>query len=311
MPAYIDPKIPDRLDQLDDYLAKAETRLPSLRKGCEKKIVWFRGRRQRRELAIVYVHGFSASRMETWPLCDQLAAALGANLFYTRLTGHGQDGLSMASARVEDWLADGMQAIAVGRRLGEAVVLIGTSTGGTLVTWLAAQPSVAAPIHSLILLAPNFMPKNPLALVMLWPPGLRFCEHLFGGWRCFTALNTDQSRYWTVRYPLRAIATMMQLVRLSWRIDLKAAAMPVLMMINPWDRVVNVSLAVYRFSHFASAHKKRVWFRENRDMGRHVLAGNILSPQSTPKALAIMLAFIRNIPTVRGTIDDITHRKEG
>ena len=165
--------IPDRLDKLDGYLSESESRITGIREGCEKKIVWYNSQRQQTDLAIVYIHGFSASRMETWPLCDRLAEAMGANLFYTRLTGHGQDGYALGTATVEDWLTDGMEAMAIGQHLGKTFILVGTSTGGTLATWLAAQSSVAPLIHRLILLSPNFLPKNPMAAAALWPPALR------------------------------------------------------------------------------------------------------------------------------------------
>ena len=289
-------KIPERLDILDSYLARSESRVSGIRNGCEKQIVWYDNKRRQRDVAIVYIHGFSASRMETWPLCDRLAEALGANLFYTRLTGHGQDGDALATATVEDWMDDGMEAVAIGQRLGKKVILVGTSTGGTLAAWLAAQPSVAALIHRLILLSPNFFPKNPLAAAALWPPTLRFFESFFGSWRCFIVSNATQARYWTMRYPIKAIATMMQLVRLSWRIDLKNAAMPVLMMVNPWDRVINVTLAIMRYLTFPSSQKRLVLFRGNKDLGRHVLAGDILAPESTAKAVAIIQSYLNSRP---------------
>lgn len=289
-------KIPERLDILDSYIAKSESRVSGIRNGCEKKIVWYDNKRRQHDIAIVYIHGFSASRMETWPLCNRLAEALGANLFYTRLTGHGQNGNALATATVEDWMDDGMEAVAIGKRLGKKVILVGTSTGGTLAAWLAAQPTVAARIHRLILLSPNFFPKNPLAAAALWPPTLRFFEGFFGSWRCFIVSNAMQARYWTMRYPLKAIATMMQLVRLSWRIDLKNAAMPVLMMVNPWDRVINVTLAIMRYRAFPSSQKKLVLFRGNKDLGRHVLAGDILAPESTSKAVAIIQSYLNSRP---------------
>mgnify|MGYP000010259023 CR=1 FL=1 len=286
--------IPERLEMLDSYLAESESRVSGVRDGCEKTIVWYGDQRRQRDRSIVYIHGFSASRMETWPLCDHLAEAMGANLFYTRLTGHGLNGDALATATVQDWMDDGMQAIAIGQQLGEKVILVGTSTGGTLATWLAAQPSVAARIHRLILLSPNFFPKNPLAAAALWPPTLRLFESYFGGWRSFSVANARHAIYWTVRYPVRAIATMMQLVRLSWRIDLKNAAMPVLMMVNPWDRVINVTLAVMRYLTFPSSQKKLVLFRGNKDLGRHVLAGDILAPESTARAMAIIQSYLKS-----------------
>ena len=289
-------KIPERLDILDSYIAKSESRVSGIRNGCEKKIVWYDNKRRQHDIAIVYIHGFSASRMETWPLCNRLAEALGANLFYTRLTGHGQNGNALATATVEDWMNDGMEAVTIGKRLGKKVILVGTSTGGTLAAWLAAQPTVAARIHRLILLSPNFFPKNPLAAAALWPPTLRFFEGFFGSWRCFIVSNAMQARYWTMRYPVKAIATMMQLVRLSWRIDLKNAAMPVLMMVNPWDRVINVTLAIMRYRAFPSSQKKLVLFRGNKDLGRHVLAGDILAPESTARAVAIIQSYLNSRP---------------
>ena len=261
-----------------------------------KKIVWLKGTHQQRDLAIVYIHGFSASRMGTWPLCDRLAEAMGANLFYTRLAGHGKDGDALAGATVQDWMDDGMEAIAIGQRLGKKVILVGTSTGGTLAAWLAAQPSMATSIHRLILLSPNFFPKNPLAVAALWPPTQRLFESFFGSWRSFSVDNARHAIYWTVRYPVRAIATMMQLVRLSWRIDLKNAAMPVLMMVNPWDRVINVTLAIMRYLTFPSSQKKLVLFRGNKDLGRHVLAGDILAPESTARAVDTIQSYLRSRP---------------
>jgi pimeloyl-ACP methyl ester carboxylesterase len=284
--------MPERLAMLDGYISEKESRVPGIREGCEKKIVWHGNQRQRRDLAIVYIHGFSASRMETWPLCDRLAEANGANLFYTRLTGHGQDGPAMAQATVADWLNDGMEAVAIGRRLGRKIILVGTSTGATLAVCLAARPAVAAHIHRLVLLSPNYFPKNPLAAAALWPPSFRIMEQFYGGWRSFSMANDRHARYWTVRYPIKAIATMMQLVRRSWQVDPKNAAMPVLMMVNPWDRVINVTLAVTRYLAFPSAQKKLVLFRENKDLGRHVLAGDILAPEATAKAMDIIDAFI-------------------
>jgi len=279
---------------LDGYLHRSESRFPTIRENCEKRIVWHGGKTEKTTLAIVYIHGFSASRMEVWPLCDRLAQSLGANLFYTRLTGHGQDGTALAEARVGDWLADGLEAVAIGSRLADKIILIGTSTGATLATWLAAQPSVAPRIHRLILLSPNYFPKNPMAAIALWPPGLRLFEAFFGRWRSFSVANARHARFWTVRYPVRAIATMMQLVLRAWQIDRKHTVMPVLMMINPWDRVINVSLAVIRYLAFPSSQKRLVLFRGNKDLGRHVLAGDILAPESTARALAVIQAYLRS-----------------
>lgn len=282
----------NRLERLDRYLAEQESQVIHLRRDCEKKIVWCNGIRRQRELAIVYIHGFSASRKETWPLCDRLARLVNANLFYTRLAGHGQDGEAMGEARVSDWLNDGMEAVSIGRMLGKRIILVGTSTGGTLVTWLSSLGKVSPVLAGVILISPNFFPLNPMATAALWPPGLSFFERLLGGWRCFTISNAIQANYWTVRYPLRSIRTMMQLVCLSWRVNLRGVTAPVLMLVNPFDRVVNVLLARIRFSGFGSSAKRVIWFTANKDPGRHVLAGSLMAPEGTDKALTIIHRFL-------------------
>ena len=287
--------VPSELERLDGYLNQSESRIPNIRSNCEKKIVWHQGLVRRRAFAIVYFHGFSASRMETWPLCDRLAQAIGANLFYTRLTGHGQDGSAMGTARVADWQTDALEALAIGRRIGEKIILIGTSTGGTLATWLAGQPELASRIHCLVLISPNFGPKNPVSMAALCPSVIRVFESFFGGWRSFSVTGADHAHYWTARYPIRAISTMMHLVKEAWQVDLGAATIPVLMLINPWDRVINVTLAVLRFSRFPGRQKRLVWFRENRDLGRHVLAGDILSPGCTSHVLTIIKSYLERL----------------
>jgi esterase/lipase len=289
-----DNSIPQRLERLDSYLGSRESTVRPIKANCEKKIVWNGGKREKTAYAIVYIHGFSASRMETWPLCDHLAAFMGANLFYTRLNGHGQDGSAMGLAQVENWLDDGLEAITIGSRIGDRVILIGTSTGGTLATWLAAHHKTAPLIHRLVLLSPNFFPKNPIAIAALWPAAMRLYEKLFGTWRSITLTNSMQARYWTAKYPIKAIATMMKLVCLAWKADLRQAKMPVLMLVNPWDPVINVTLALLRFRRFPSRRKKVVYFKGSKDLGRHVLAGKVISGETTDRALKIIRNFLNN-----------------
>ncbi|TIR08816.1 MAG: alpha/beta hydrolase, partial [Mesorhizobium sp.] len=77
-------------DDPQAYLARREAAVPDIRDGLEKEIIWANPMiHARTPLSIVYVHGFSASKGEVRPLPDEVADQLDANLFYTRLTGHG------------------------------------------------------------------------------------------------------------------------------------------------------------------------------------------------------------------------------
>ena len=57
-------RVPDRVEALDEALGESErARGPKL--DTEKKIVWATGRPAKAPLALVYIHGFSASRRES------------------------------------------------------------------------------------------------------------------------------------------------------------------------------------------------------------------------------------------------------
>ncbi|TIN41210.1 MAG: alpha/beta hydrolase, partial [Mesorhizobium sp.] len=80
-------------DDPQAYLARKEAAVPDIHDGLEKEIIWVNPMvHARTPLSIVYIHGFSASKGEVRPLPDEVAEGLDANLYYTRLTGHGQGG---------------------------------------------------------------------------------------------------------------------------------------------------------------------------------------------------------------------------
>jgi len=87
-------------DDLDAYLASSEAAYDDIVPGTEKKIIWAGEAGEKTPLSIVYLHGFSATRQETAPLAEELAAELGANLYYDHFTGHGRSGEALAGAAV-------------------------------------------------------------------------------------------------------------------------------------------------------------------------------------------------------------------
>lgn len=92
---YRAPEVP-QIAALDGWLADREAQVPDLRPDAEKTILWAGAPGQKTPLSVVYVHGFSAAAPELRPVPDRFAEALGANLFFTRLAGHGRDGAAMA-----------------------------------------------------------------------------------------------------------------------------------------------------------------------------------------------------------------------
>jgi len=136
----IDAHPPALPEDLDAWLAQTEARYPDLIEGTEKRIVRApHPGAGRRPFSLVYLHGFSASRQEASPLVESLGAQLGADAFFTRIAGHGRSDAAMGEPTLSDWVASGLEAVAVGARLGERTILVGTSTGATLALWLSAS----------------------------------------------------------------------------------------------------------------------------------------------------------------------------
>jgi len=98
---------------LDAYLSESEALFENIREGAQKEIIWAGTPGEVTPFSVVYVHGFSASKGEIRPVPDNVAEALGANLFFTRLTGHGQDGDALGRVTANDWLNDVAEALAI------------------------------------------------------------------------------------------------------------------------------------------------------------------------------------------------------
>lgn len=131
------------------------------------------------ELAILYIHGFSASRAEGEAVVDALSRRYQANTYYLRLPGHGTNKEDQARTAFGDYLDVARQAARVARRLGHRLLVIGTSTGALLATWLAAtEPGLC---DALVLASPLFEFGDHKANLLAYPGGVALAERLLGG----------------------------------------------------------------------------------------------------------------------------------
>ena len=67
----------------------------------------------------------------------------------------------MAEGSVNAWINDYAEAIAIGRAIGDKVVVIGTSTGASLATWAASQPDLRDDVATIIAISPNMGCRRP------------------------------------------------------------------------------------------------------------------------------------------------------
>lgn len=293
-------RTPELPDDLDDYLGTGEAALVDITPGTEKTIRWQDTLETKTSLSIVYLHGFSGTRRETAPLSEFVADDLGANLFYPRLAGHGRPGEALRGVSLNQWINDTVEAIEIGRRLGDKVVVIATSTGATLATWLMAQPEYRDAVACAILMSPNFAPADRGARVALWPWGRQIIRAAIGDYRSWEAKNELQERYWTTRYPIEALVPMMSLVDAVDATDLSVVKTPLLVLYSERDEVVSVPRIKERFAAFGSQKKELVAVADSEGDDNHVLAGAIVAPSRTRHLADKIVSFVRSTVPVTG-----------
>lgn len=284
--------LPD-LDDLDAWLAACEAEVAGLRPGCAKQVVWA-GEQVKTPLSLVYVHGFSATGAELRPLPDQIADALGANLFFTRLTGHGQDGDAMGRARLPDWEADVAQAFEIGRALGHEVIVMGCSTGCTLLTSALAQGQNA---KSVVHVSPNFGLHHRLAQALIDLPGVRrWGPWVAGRTRSFDPISDAHAAYWTVKYDTQAVFTMGDAVRAARASPIETIRTPAYFAYNLADEVVSarrIQAVIDRWGGRVVEDILRAGVGDDK-MG-HVMAGDVFSPGQTAPLAGRITDWLRGL----------------
>ena len=277
--------------KLETYVADSEAAIDDIIPGTEKTIIWAGEPEVQTPLSIIYLHGFSASRQESAPLCDIVAQSLEANLFYTRFTGHGRDGKAMLTGSVNAWLNDAHEALAIGRRLGKKVIVIGMSTGGTTALWLASQ-DLSGSVAAFVLISPNVSLADSRSRILLWPWGGHLAEWFIGPERSWEPDNALHGKFWTTRYPTRALLPMMGMVSLANSLDLSPIDTPFLVIYSPDDHIVSAEAIENMYDKIGTAQKQLIAYKEADDSAQHVLAGDILSPGSTKVLARMILDFV-------------------
>jgi len=278
---------------LDAYLRTREDSVADVKQAARKGIIWRDSvHKTKTPLAIVYLHGFSATRSELSPVVEHLGDSLGANVFFTRLAAHGlTNGEAFAMVSPQQWIDDAREALAIGRQLGNRVIVVGTSTGALLAMQLANESRDSVSPAALVLISPNHEPADWRGRFVAGPFGPRLARLIGGAYHGFKPANAAQAELWTTRYRSEGVAALMDLVLYAQTIDVSKIRIPVLTLYTHTDDVVRIDLIQSRHTQFGSRSKEIVDVPEATN---HVLAGAAMGPRATDPVVNLITRFIRS-----------------
>lgn len=291
--------IPDSVNQIDCYIAFKESKMV-LKPGNEARIVWADSTQPKKtKIVFMYVHGFSASPMEGDPLHREVAKKFGANLLLARVAGHGvpDSDSTYANVTADDYYQSVENYYAIAKKLGDEVVVLGTSFGGAMSLVLAANhPEIKA----LMLYGPCIAIKDPNATLLDNPWGLQMAHLITGSdYRDIPVMAPGHAENWSLHYRLEGVVAVQNLLTHAMNKEVfEKVKMPVFLGYyykdeEHQDNVVSVDAMKVMFEQLGTPAglKKSEAFPNS---GNHVITSNLLG-KLTDKPIASSEAFLRDV----------------
>jgi esterase/lipase len=273
-------EIPTSPREIQTYLAAKEAKNSTIKPDNQGQIIWAdTANPQKTKTVFLYIHGFSASPMEGDPLHKQVAKAFGANLVLARLADHGEfpSDSTMAKATADKFYQSVENYYALAKKLGDEVVVLGTSFGGALSLVLATRhPEIKA----LLLYGPCIAIKDPTASLLDIPWGLQIARSVMrSDFRDIPSTSSGHKSFWSLHYRLEGLVALQNFLTNQMIDDtFQQVKVPVFLAYyykdeTHQDDVVSVKAMQDMFPKLGSKIKKEQAFPLS---GYHVITSDIL-----------------------------------
>jgi esterase/lipase len=205
--------LPSSLTDLEKTINQDEKMVKGIKPDNQARIIWAdTAKKEKTKIAFLYLHGFSASQVEGDPVHRDLAGKYKANLYLSRLAGHGIDkgDSTMIGLTAADYEASAENALSIAKKLGDEVIVIGTSAGGALTLFLASRhPEIKA----IILYSPCVKLYDRTAMILDRPWGLQIARLVTGApVKKYESESKPHSNYWQLNYRIEGLVALQNLI---------------------------------------------------------------------------------------------------
>jgi len=205
------PEVPQNLDALEKDIKQRELTQKNLKPDNQARIIWNSSTKEKTPYSIVYLHGFSASQAEGDPVHLSFAKKFACNLYLARLDGHGIDtNDALMNVTPESLLKSAKRAVAIGKQIGDKVIIMATSTGASLALYIAAENPE---IEALILYSPLVDFHQSYFYLLDKPWGLQIARLAVGSkYRIRPNESKKFAQYWINKFRLEGVVALKSLI---------------------------------------------------------------------------------------------------
>lgn len=205
--------MPSSLTELEKQINESEKLVKGIKPDNEARIVWAdTSKKEKTKISFLYLHGFSASQAEGDPVHRDLAKKFNANLYLARLAEHGIDvgDSTMINLTADNYEASAEKALEIAKKLGDEVVVIGTSAGGALTLFLASRhPEIKA----IVLYSPCVKVYDATAEILDNHWGLQIARKFTGGSMMRNKPeSSEHEQYWQLNYRIEGAVALQNLI---------------------------------------------------------------------------------------------------